>query len=218
MPTCYGSPIYDGHQPVNDSSCVSFLRNAGAVILGKTVTTEFAWRKPGKTANPHNPEFTPVDLPAVLLQGWQISRFPWPLEPRPGDLSFGRHPIVGWSVSNRLSDIFRWRESNRFPTALIPSDVLSGPAEDLRIFRQAIWNVAGEESADKKFPKIGFCRTPDWEKAGPSTQNALEHARQTWSSQEWKSSMSNFRKNFHPWEMPMAASWSMKQARIFVMN
>ena len=59
MPTCYGSPIYEGHQPVTDSSCVSFLRNAGAVILGKTVTTEFAWRKPGKTANPHNPEFTP---------------------------------------------------------------------------------------------------------------------------------------------------------------
>ena len=48
--------------------------------------------------------------------------------------------------------------------------------EDLRIFRQAIWNVAGEESPDKNFPKIGFCRTPDWEKAEPSTQNALEHA------------------------------------------
>ena len=59
MPTEYGSPIYAGRTPSRDATVVSRLRAAGAVILGKTVTTEFAYFSPGKTRNPHNPEYTP---------------------------------------------------------------------------------------------------------------------------------------------------------------
>ncbi len=59
MPTCYGSQIYNGHYPDKDAECIRLLRQAGAVIMGKTVTTEFAFYAPGKTANPHNPEHTP---------------------------------------------------------------------------------------------------------------------------------------------------------------
>jgi Asp-tRNA(Asn)/Glu-tRNA(Gln) amidotransferase A subunit family amidase len=59
MPTEYGSPIYAGRTPSRDATVVSRLRAAGAVILGKTVTTEFAYFFPGKTRNPHNPEHTP---------------------------------------------------------------------------------------------------------------------------------------------------------------
>ena len=59
MPTEYGSPIYAGRTPSRDATVVSMLRAAGAVILGKTVTTEFAYFFPGKTRNPHNPEHTP---------------------------------------------------------------------------------------------------------------------------------------------------------------
>lgn len=59
MPTGYGSAIYDGHRPQIDAECVAMLRRAGAVILGKTVSTEFAAITPGKTANPHNPAHTP---------------------------------------------------------------------------------------------------------------------------------------------------------------
>jgi Asp-tRNA(Asn)/Glu-tRNA(Gln) amidotransferase A subunit family amidase len=58
MPTEYGSPIYAGRTPSRDATVVSSLRAAGAVILGKTVTTEFAYFFPGKTRNPHNPEHT----------------------------------------------------------------------------------------------------------------------------------------------------------------
>ncbi|MEA2975453.1 MAG: hypothetical protein QOF19_973, partial [Alphaproteobacteria bacterium] len=43
FPTEYGSPIYAGHRPVADSAVVSLLRRAGGVVLGKTVTTEFAY-------------------------------------------------------------------------------------------------------------------------------------------------------------------------------
>lgn len=59
LPTTYGSEIYDGHRPVADAACVAQARNAGAVVLGKTVTTEFAYYRPGKTVNPHHREHTP---------------------------------------------------------------------------------------------------------------------------------------------------------------
>src|SRR5213594_438019 len=59
MPTENGSVLHAGRTPSHDASVVSLLRGAGAVILGKTVTTEFATRTPGKTRNPHNPAHTP---------------------------------------------------------------------------------------------------------------------------------------------------------------
>src|SRR6266849_11090780 len=54
MPTGYGSPIYQGHRPAADAACVALARAAGAIVLGKTVTTEFACFTAGKTANPRN--------------------------------------------------------------------------------------------------------------------------------------------------------------------
>src|SRR5260370_841723 len=59
MPTGYGSPIYEGHRPTADAACVALARGAGAVVLGKTVTTEFACLTPGQTANPKNPAHNP---------------------------------------------------------------------------------------------------------------------------------------------------------------
>jgi Asp-tRNA(Asn)/Glu-tRNA(Gln) amidotransferase A subunit family amidase len=59
MPTGYGSPIWRGHQPARDAACVALVRAAGGVVLGKTVTTEFAYFTPGRTANPHNLGHTP---------------------------------------------------------------------------------------------------------------------------------------------------------------
>ncbi len=59
MPTENGSVLCAGRTPSRDATVVSMLRAAGAVIMGKTVTTEFAYFSPGKTRNPHNPEHTP---------------------------------------------------------------------------------------------------------------------------------------------------------------
>ncbi|MGE4014672.1 MAG: amidase [Alphaproteobacteria bacterium] len=59
QPTQYGSPIYKGHRPAADAACVAAVRAAGAVILGKTVTTEFATFAPDKTRNPHHLGHTP---------------------------------------------------------------------------------------------------------------------------------------------------------------
>jgi len=59
MPTENGSVLHAGRTPSRDASVVSLLRAAGAIIMGKTVTTEFATRTPGKTRNPHNSGHTP---------------------------------------------------------------------------------------------------------------------------------------------------------------
>jgi Asp-tRNA(Asn)/Glu-tRNA(Gln) amidotransferase A subunit family amidase len=59
MPTGYGSPIWRGHRPARDAACVALIREAGAVVLGKTVTTELAYFSPGRTANPHDLGRTP---------------------------------------------------------------------------------------------------------------------------------------------------------------
>ncbi len=59
LPTSYGSPLYAHHRPVADAAAVALCREAGAVIMGKTVTTEFAYFQPGPTVNPHHPLHTP---------------------------------------------------------------------------------------------------------------------------------------------------------------
>ncbi len=60
LPTEYGSPIYRDHRPATDADCVAKVRAAGGVVLGKTVSTEFAHRQPNiQTRNPHDPARTP---------------------------------------------------------------------------------------------------------------------------------------------------------------
>ena len=58
-PTEWGSVLYQGFRPPRNASCVELFQRAGAVMVGKTVTTEFAYFKPGKTVNPVNPDHTP---------------------------------------------------------------------------------------------------------------------------------------------------------------
>jgi len=59
LPTGNGSRLFAGRRPVHDATCVRLLRAAGAIILGKTVTTEFALSSARATTNPHNPAHTP---------------------------------------------------------------------------------------------------------------------------------------------------------------
>lgn len=59
MPTEYGSAVFKGPRPTGDAGIVSQLKAAGAIIIGKTVTTEFAFFGPGKTKNPRHPAHTP---------------------------------------------------------------------------------------------------------------------------------------------------------------
>ncbi|MCB2102830.1 MAG: amidase, partial [Rhodobacterales bacterium] len=59
FPTAYGSDIYAGHRPAADAAAVAALRDAGALVIGKSVSTEFAYWQAGKTRHPLNPAHTP---------------------------------------------------------------------------------------------------------------------------------------------------------------
>ncbi|MBW3095942.1 amidase [Pseudohoeflea coraliihabitans] len=59
MPTGYGSEVFAGHRPRTDAAVVALARRRGATIIGKTVTTEYAFFEPGPTVNPHNTSHTP---------------------------------------------------------------------------------------------------------------------------------------------------------------
>ncbi len=74
-PTEYGSPVFAGRRPATDASVVAQLKAAGAIILGKTVTTELAFFGPGKTKNPRNPAHTPGGSSsgsAAAVADWQV--------------------------------------------------------------------------------------------------------------------------------------------------
>jgi Asp-tRNA(Asn)/Glu-tRNA(Gln) amidotransferase A subunit family amidase len=76
MPSQYGSPAWAGHRPRADAACVAAARAAGAVVIGKTVTTEFATRHPGPTANPANPRHTPGGSSSGSAAGVAAGFFP----------------------------------------------------------------------------------------------------------------------------------------------
>jgi Asp-tRNA(Asn)/Glu-tRNA(Gln) amidotransferase A subunit family amidase len=178
MPTGYGSPIYAGHQSAGDASCVAMLRAAGAVILGKTVTTEFAMYTPGKTANPHNPAYTPggsssgsaaavADAMVPLALGTQTAGSIIRPASYCGAVGYkpthGNFPIAGIK-------------------ALAPSlDTLGGFARsvaDLALLRAAMLGAPAALAPLSGPPRIGLYRTPQWPDATADTHTVLETAAQ----------------------------------------
>ncbi len=178
MPTSYGSPIYASHQSVGDASGVAMLRAAGAVILGKTVTTEFAMYTPGKTANPHNPAHTPggsssgsaaavADAMVPLALGTQTAGSI--IRPASYCGAVGYKPTHG-----------------NFPIAGIKAlaqslDTLGGfsrSVADLATLRAAIIGAPIALAPLQASPRIGLYRTPQWPEATADTHRALETAAQ----------------------------------------
>src|SRR4029078_3237765 len=83
FPTELGSPGFAGRRPSADAFIVSELRSARAIILGKTVTTEFAFFGPGKTRNPHHPKHTPGGSSSGSAAAVADGQGPLALAPRP---------------------------------------------------------------------------------------------------------------------------------------
>lgn len=76
MPSGYGSPVWAGYSPWTDAACVASARAAGGVVMGKTVTTEFATRKPGPTVNPVDAAHTPGGSSSGSAAGVAAGFFP----------------------------------------------------------------------------------------------------------------------------------------------
>jgi Asp-tRNA(Asn)/Glu-tRNA(Gln) amidotransferase A subunit family amidase len=177
QPTAYGSPIYRTHQPLADAATVALARDAGAILLGKTVTTEFANRHPGKTRNPHNPAHTPggsssgsaaavADWQAVLATGTQTggsvirpAAFCGVFGYKP---SFGHFPVAGMKANTEWLDTI---------------GAYARSLDDIALFRAALMAIPHRpiEKLDTP-PRIAVCFTPHRDELQPEAIAAIEDA------------------------------------------
>lgn len=174
MPTEYGSAAFAGHRPAKDARAVELLRAAGAVIMGKLVTAEFATYQPGPTANPVNPAHTPggsssgsaaavADRQVPLSLGTQTAGSVI----RPGSFcgiqgfkpTIGRYPTAGvLDTAHRLDTLGVFA---RFVEDLLLIDAVLAPDSP------ASAPLPGK-------PRIGIYRGAVWDEASPAMKAALE--------------------------------------------
>lgn len=179
MPTGYGSPIYANHQTAWDAACVALLRAAGAVILGKTVTTEFAMFTPGKTANPHHPGHTPGGSSSGSAAAVADAMVP---------LALGSQTAGSIIRPASFCGVVGYKPTHgEFSVAGIKAlsqtlDTLGGFArslDDLALLRATLVASPPRLTPLDRPPQIGLCRTPQWPHATPATQETLARAGHT---------------------------------------
>jgi amidase len=181
MPTAYGSPIYAGHQPALDATCVALAREAGAVVLGKTVTTEFATFQPNQTHNPHNLAHTPGGSSSGSAAAVADGMVPLALGTQTaGSLmrpaaycgvvafkpSFGGITRAGVKPLSDTLDTVGTMARN-VPDAALFAAALSG---------RSSWLVRPLDAHVSRPLRVGLCQTYEWPQALPETQAAMQHA------------------------------------------
>ncbi|PWB65814.1 MAG: amidase [Bradyrhizobiaceae bacterium] len=189
MPTEFGSRLWTGRTPRHDAAPVAALRGAGAVILGKTVTTEYAYFHPGKTRNPHDPARTPggsssgsaAAVAAAMVPGAIGSQTNGSVI-RPaafcGVVGFkpthGLIPRSGALLLSRALDhvgVF----ARSVEDAALMAEVMAGyDEEDPDTRPRARPPFAAVASSEPPLPpRFAFVRTPAWEHAEPVTRDAF---------------------------------------------
>jgi Asp-tRNA(Asn)/Glu-tRNA(Gln) amidotransferase A subunit family amidase len=175
MPSGYGSPIWAGWRPRSDSAPVSWTRAAGGVVIGKTVTTEFATRKPGPTANPANPGHTPGGSSSGSAAGVADGMFP---------VAFGTQTAGSIIRPAAYCGVVGYKPTfgmiNRTGMKLMSDSldtvgVMARSVADCAFFAGA---VAGRDLGDPdahpgRAPRIGICKSPSWDLATPETHALL---------------------------------------------
>ncbi|HEY2872975.1 MAG TPA: amidase [Reyranella sp.] len=196
LPTTCGSPIYRDRMAGRDAACVTQLVQAGAIMLGKSVTTEFAGGHAGKTHNPHNLRHTPAgsssgsaaavaDFMAPIGYGTQTSGSVI----RPGAFN----GVVAYKGT------YGWADLTGVKTYARSLDTLgffAREANDLALVRAAYGHEPADPPARGEAPRIGLCRTRWWEMADPYNRKNIEAAAKTLRAAGAK---------VREWEMP--ESW-----------
>jgi Asp-tRNA(Asn)/Glu-tRNA(Gln) amidotransferase A subunit family amidase len=180
QPTTYGSPIYRTHQPLADAATVALAKAEGAILLGKTVTTEFANRHPGPTRNPHNPAHTPggsssgsaagvADFQIVLATGTQTGGSVIRPGAYCGIVSY--KPTYGHFAPAGMKANTEWLDT---------IGLYARSVEDIALFRAAL--LASPYTPIRKLatpPRIAVCFTPHRaELSREGEQAVLEAAKQ----------------------------------------
>jgi Asp-tRNA(Asn)/Glu-tRNA(Gln) amidotransferase A subunit family amidase len=177
LPTEYNSPIYRGHRPRADAACVTLLGQAGCLVLGKTVTTEFANNHPSATRNPHNPGHTPGGSSSGSAAAVADFMVPAALGTQTGGSVIRPAAYCGtFALKPSFGSINR--AGVKFVAESLDTiGIFSRDAEDLALALQVL---SGRTPLDSNCigddPRIGLCRTPCWARADAATQANLEQA------------------------------------------
>lgn len=176
LPTGNGSPIYAGAMLPFDAAVVALTRLAGGVVMGKTVTTEFACYQPGKTRNPRNPAHTPGGSSSGSAAAVAAGMVPLAL----GTQTAGSvvRPaafcgVVGYKPSYGLIEAAGVKTLAR---NLDTVGVFTRSVADAALYVEAVTGVPLLEAAERaQCPAvIGLCRSPAWPAASPAMQAAFE--------------------------------------------
>src|SRR3954452_21078877 len=175
MPTGHGSPIYRGNRPFADAACVALLRIAGATMMGKTVTTEFANRYPGPTVNPHSPAYTPGGSSSGSAAGVADFQVPAALGTQTGGSVIRPSAfcgVIGYKPSfGEFSRSGIKLQCHNLDTL----GILCRSLDDLAPLRAAL--LAGpphRTERDVTPPRPAVCHTPAWDAADAATQALIE--------------------------------------------
>lgn len=178
MPTGYGSAIYAGHQPTRDAACVTRLREAGATILGKTVTTEFAYFAPGETTNPWDASRTPGGSSSGSAAAVASGMVPLALGSQTAGSLIRPASYCGVFALKPTHGVFELRGVKGLSPSLDTLGWLARTADDLELMRCALLGdaYAPLDRLPARTCRIGFLRTHEWPQAQPDGQAAFDEA------------------------------------------
>ncbi|MGA8400543.1 MAG: amidase [Stellaceae bacterium] len=175
MPTGYGSPIYTGCRPSFTASAATLPRAAGGVLLGKTVTTEFANRHPGPTANPHNPGFSPGGSSSGSAAAVADFMVPLAIGTQTGGSVIRPAAYCGVTALKPSFNMFAPAGMHSNTETLDTIGIMARSVADIALFRAAMMAIAYEKPAmPERAPRLALCRTPHWDKAEPDGKAVLE--------------------------------------------
>ena len=178
MPTGLGFAPYAARRPSWDAACVAACRRAGAIVLGKTVTTAFAYFAPGKTRNPHEMHATPGGSSSGSAAAVADGMVP---------VAFGSRTAGSLVRPAAFCGIYGYKGSHgEFSLAgirplcesLDSLGILARCVEDLRLVRDVLLDRPSSESGGERSrtPRLGLYKTMRWQALEPAARAALEPA------------------------------------------
>lgn len=180
MPTEYGTPIHKGHRPRVDAACVALTRRAGGLIMGKTVTTEFANRYPGKTMHPMDPQRTPGGSSSGSAAAVGDSMVPLGVGTQTTASTIRPAAFCGCVGYRPTWGDLRCAGVMEAAGSLDTLGLIARSVEDIVLYRDVLLGIKPEPlPATAAAPRIGFCRTPIWNQCEPQTQHLLEECAAT---------------------------------------
>jgi amidase len=174
-PTEHGSAIYAGNRPASDAACVALARTAGALVLGKTVTTEFATFAPGPTTNPRKPAHTPGGSSSGSAAAVADCMLPLAFGTQTGGSVIRPAAYCGVVGYKPSFDLLPRAGVKAISESLDTVGVFARSVEDAALFVAAL---SGREALHVpralRAPRLGLCLTPQWPAARPETHEFFD--------------------------------------------